>query len=108
MIAITVIVYIQQNYGWNVGLGIPVALTALSAILFFLGSPWYVKMEPQKSLLIGLAQVTVAAFKNRHLDSPLNKEEGYYQSIGSNLVAPTNKLRYDLKFFFFNNIWIWS
>ncbi|XXG48037.1 hypothetical protein AAC387_Pa02g2581 [Persea americana] len=94
MIAITVIVYIQQNYGWKVGLGIPVALTALSAILFFVGSPFYVKMEPQKSLLTGLAQVMVAAFKNRHLDFPLNKEEGYYQSIGSNLVAPTNKLRF--------------
>ncbi|XXG48039.1 hypothetical protein AAC387_Pa02g2582 [Persea americana] len=94
MIAITVIVYIQQNSGWNVGLGIPVFLTALSAILFFVGSPFYVKMEPQKSLLIGLAQVMVAAFKNRHLDFPLNKEEGYYQSIGSNLVAPTNKLRF--------------
>ncbi|KAJ8644789.1 hypothetical protein MRB53_006537 [Persea americana] len=94
MIAITVIVYIQQNYGWKVGLGIPVALTALSAILFFVGSPFYVKMEPQKSLLTGLAQAMVAAFRNRHLDFPLNKEEGYYQSIGSNLVAPTNKLRF--------------
>ena len=101
MIAITVIVYIQQNSGWNVGLGIPVFLTALSAILFFVGSPFYVKMEPQKSLLIGLAQVMVAAFKNRHLDFPFNKEEGYYQSIGSNLVAPTNKLRYGSDFFYF-------
>lgn len=109
LFAFTVIVYIQQNYGWKVGFGVPVIVMTLSIILFFLGSPWYVKLEAEQSLFTGLTQVVVAAFKNRHLDlSPRSSDVivEYYKSDDSKLVAPTDKLRYCLHINFVN-IWVW-
>ncbi|GLT77360.1 hypothetical protein SLA2020_489550 [Shorea laevis] len=65
LIALTVVVYIQDNVGWGWGLGIPTIAMALAVIAFILGSPLYKKLKPGGSPLIRLAQVTVAAVKKR-------------------------------------------
>ncbi|PIN08309.1 H+/oligopeptide symporter [Handroanthus impetiginosus] len=95
MIALTVIVYIQNEFGWVVGFGVPVGLMFLSTVMFFLGSKLYIKVKPNKSLLTGLAQVLVAAWKKRHLEFPPEDSDGrhYYQSKGFKLVVPTNRFR---------------
>ncbi|KAK9139690.1 hypothetical protein Scep_009371 [Stephania cephalantha] len=46
VLSLTVIVYIQDHFGWNVGFGVPTILMFLAAILFLLGSPLYVKVKP--------------------------------------------------------------
>ena len=98
----TFIVYIQVKAGWVVGFGIPVALMTFSAIMFFLGSCLYKKVKPNKSLLTSLAQVIVAAWKNRHLPmSPKNSDIWYFHN-GSNLVQPTGKARYVVR----NNLFV--
>ncbi|OVA18714.1 Proton-dependent oligopeptide transporter family [Macleaya cordata] len=102
MLAITVVVYVQDQFGWAVGFGVPAVLMFLSALFFWLGSPLYVKVKATESLFTGFAQVIVVAFKNRKLGFPPNnssgsgsESDGWYNHIkGSNLVAPTNSLRF--------------
>ncbi|KAG4189872.1 hypothetical protein ERO13_A08G250300v2 [Gossypium hirsutum] len=95
LIAVTLIVYIQDNMGWKMGLGVPVMLMFLSAVSFFLASSFYIKLKPKASLLTGLAQVIVASFKNRHIELPSHAtNEVYYVREGSMLQVPSEKLRF--------------
>ncbi|KAL6006193.1 hypothetical protein ACLOJK_040239 [Asimina triloba] len=91
MIAVTVIVYIQDSKGWPVGLGVPAILMFFSNLFFLIGSPFYVKRKAAKSLFTGFFQVISAAIKNRRL--PFSADAWYHHTKGSNLVAPTNNLR---------------
>ncbi|KAL9417693.1 hypothetical protein AB3S75_040642 [Citrus x aurantiifolia] len=95
MVAVTLIVYIQDNLGWKVGFGIPAAIMLLSALCFFLASPFYVKSKANTSLLSGLIQVLVASYKNRHikLSSPQAAEERYHHREGSVRLVPSENLR---------------
>ncbi|KAL0374371.1 UNVERIFIED_CONTAM: protein NRT1/ PTR FAMILY 1.2 [Sesamum radiatum] len=97
MIALTVIVYIQNTFGWVIGFGVPVGLMLFSAVMFFLGSGLYVKVKPNNSLLTGLAQVLVASWRNRHLQLPPEESDSrhyYHSAKGSKLLVPTHKLRF--------------
>lgn len=95
VVAITCIVYIQDNIGWGIGFGVPVVLMFLSAVFFFLASPFYVKLKAKSSLLTGMFQVILASYKNRHLE--LSSDAEYHFKKGSMLVIPTEKLRYIVK-----------
>ncbi|KAG5036501.1 hypothetical protein AAZX31_07G017000 [Glycine max] len=95
IIALTVIVYIQDHFGWKVGFGVPAALMFMSTFFFFLASPLYVKNKVQGSLITGLAQVIVVAYKNRKLPlPPRNSAAMYHRRKDSDLVVPTDKLRF--------------
>ncbi|KAE9599737.1 hypothetical protein Lal_00045340 [Lupinus albus] len=63
--ALTIVVYIQDNMGWGLGLGIPSIAMLISIIAFVLGSPLYKHVKPEGSPLVRLAQVVVAALKKR-------------------------------------------
>jgi len=94
IIALTVIVYIQDHVGWKVGYGVPAALMLLSTISFLLASPLYVKNKVQSSLLTGFAQVIAVTYKNRKLSlPPKDSPELYHHKKDSDLVVPTDKLR---------------
>lgn len=62
-IASICIVYIQENIGWKAGFGVPVILVFLSALSFFVGSPFYVKVKAKSGLLLELVQVIAASFR---------------------------------------------
>ena len=97
ILALTVVVYIQDHLGWKIGFGVPAALMLLSTVLFFLASPLYVKITKRTSLITGFAQVTVAAYKNRKLQlPPKNSPQFYHHKKDSDLdlVIPSDKLRY--------------
>lgn len=94
IVALGVITYIQENLGWKIGFGVPAALMLISALSFTLGSPFYVKLKPSKSLLTGFVQVAVAATKNRKLSLPVGNFELYYQGRDSEPIVPTDSLRY--------------
>ena len=68
--AATVIVYIQQARGWVVGFSVPVVLMVTALTLFLLGSPLYLKAAADRSAILGLMQVLVASYKNRHEPMP--------------------------------------
>ncbi|KAM1102410.1 hypothetical protein ACFX2I_011052 [Malus domestica] len=67
LVAITVLVYIQDNVGWGLGLGIPAVAMFLSVIVFVIGFPLYRNLEPAGSPFTRLIQVAVAAYKKRKL-----------------------------------------
>ncbi|XP_021729221.1 protein NRT1/ PTR FAMILY 1.1-like [Chenopodium quinoa] len=54
IIALTVIVFIQDKFGWPIGFGVPVCLMVLSLVAFFFGSPLYVHVKVKDSLFIGM------------------------------------------------------
>ncbi|KAI8559329.1 hypothetical protein RHMOL_Rhmol04G0163900 [Rhododendron molle] len=70
LIALTVVVYIQDNVGWGLGLGIPTIVMAVSVLAFVLGSPLYRRVKPSGSPLVRLVQVIVAAVKKRKAVAP--------------------------------------
>ncbi|XP_073145437.1 protein NRT1/ PTR FAMILY 3.1-like [Henckelia pumila] len=65
LVANTVIVYIQDNIGWDWGLGIPTVAMAISIVAFIFGYPLYRKMDPVGSPFTRLLQVVVAAYRKR-------------------------------------------
>ncbi|KAI4336046.1 hypothetical protein L6164_014622 [Bauhinia variegata] len=70
MISSTLIVYIQSNLSWAVGLAIPAVLMLLSCAVFFMGTNMYVKVEPSGSPMTSMVQVIVVAIKKRKLKLP--------------------------------------
>ena len=94
VLALTLIVYIQDNLGWTVGFGVPVILMIISTLIFLAGRSLYVKVKPSKSLFTGFVQVVVVAFKNRKLCLPQSNSDQYCHSHDSNFLVPTDNLRY--------------
>ncbi|KAL9247333.1 hypothetical protein vseg_020775 [Gypsophila vaccaria] len=93
IVSLTVIVYIQDHFGWMVGFGVPVALMFLATLAFLLASPFYLKVEGDKNLLSGLSQVSVAAFQNRKMIHP-GVSGQYYVGHDSALSSPSHNLRF--------------
>uniref|UniRef100_A0A1D1YN52 Putative nitrite transporter At1g68570 n=1 Tax=Anthurium amnicola TaxID=1678845 RepID=A0A1D1YN52_9ARAE len=67
LLAVTVVVYIQDNVGWAWGLGIPTIAMAVSVVSFVAGYPLYRNLDPAGSPFTRLMQVAVAAVKKRKL-----------------------------------------
>ncbi|KAJ9140727.1 hypothetical protein P3X46_031337 [Hevea brasiliensis] len=67
LLAVTVLVYVQDNVGWGLGLGIPTIAMFLSIIAFIIGYPLYRNLDPAGSPFTRLLQVSVAAFRKRKL-----------------------------------------
>ncbi|KAM3337791.1 hypothetical protein P3S68_032116 [Capsicum galapagoense] len=95
VVALTCLVYIQVNMRWALGFGAPVLLILFATVLIYLGTPFYVKLKPKSSLITGLFQVVVAAYRNRCLR--LSSESAdilYHRNKGSTIVRPSEKLRF--------------
>ncbi|KAH7550366.1 hypothetical protein JRO89_XS13G0178700 [Xanthoceras sorbifolium] len=90
MVSLTLIVYVQTNVSWTIGLAIPALLMLISCALFFSGSKIYVKVKATGSPITSVAQVIAVAIKKRQLkqpDQPLLSLFNYIppNSINSNL-----------------------
>lgn len=70
LLAMTVVVYIQDSVSWSIGFGIPTGLMLLALGFFFLGTRLYDYVPPEGSVFSGIAQVFVAAVKKRSLHLP--------------------------------------
>ena len=100
VLAMTVIVYIQDHLGWSVGFGIPAILMVFSALMFLIGSSLYIKAKPSESLFTGFFQVLVAAFRKREIQYPLDEEyKCYHRTRQSKLLSPTEEFRYSCYIF---------
>lgn len=96
VIALTVVVYIQEQLGWQVGFAIPAILMVCSVLMFVLGSSRYVIIKGGTSLFTGFFQVLVAAYKNRNISLPPNNyDDCYHQNRERKFIGPTENLRYD-------------
>ena len=96
MISVTFIVYVQSNISWAIGFAIPTCLMFISCVLFFLGSRLYVKVKPNGSPLLSVAQVVVAATKKRRLNLPHNLEFNPFNYMPS--TSMNSKLPYTDQF----------
>jgi solute carrier family 15 (peptide/histidine transporter), member 3/4 len=96
VVASTVIVYIQQAKGWVVGFAVPVAFMVTALVLFLVGSPFYLKEPADRSVLLGIVQVLVVSYKNRHEPLPPDTADpsSFYNKPGSTARTPTRMLRY--------------
>ncbi|KAM7253031.1 hypothetical protein ACFE04_008703 [Oxalis oulophora] len=70
MVSVTVLVHIQSNVSWSIGLSIPTCLMLASIVVFFMDSRIYVKVKPEGSPLTSVVQVLVVAIRNRRLKLP--------------------------------------
>ncbi|XP_048230364.1 protein NRT1/ PTR FAMILY 2.11 isoform X2 [Ricinus communis] len=92
MVSVTIIVYVQSDVSWAIGLGIPALLMFLSCTLFFLGTRIYVIVKPQGSPLTSVVQVLVAAAKKRELKLPENLASSLFNFCPSSSM--NSKLRH--------------
>ncbi|KAJ0613211.1 putative proton-dependent oligopeptide transporter family, MFS transporter superfamily [Helianthus annuus] len=92
-IASTVVVYIQDRFGWRVGFAVPVLAMFCSVLMFLLGSPLYVKVKVDKSPFSGLIQVLIVAFRNRKIR--LLPDDCYNYSNDMDQVELTDGLRFE-------------
>ncbi|XP_047966488.1 protein NRT1/ PTR FAMILY 2.11-like [Salvia hispanica] len=70
MVSVTLVVYVQSDISWSIGLAIPTLFMLISCFLFFLGTKIYVIVRPEGSFLTSLAQVVAVAAKKRRLKRP--------------------------------------
>ncbi|KAI5683634.1 hypothetical protein M9H77_04862 [Catharanthus roseus] len=70
MVSLTIIIYVQSNVNWALGLAVPAILMFFSCVMFFAGTKIYVKVLPKGSPLTSIAQVIVAAIRKRDLELP--------------------------------------
>ncbi|KNA17480.1 hypothetical protein SOVF_079580 [Spinacia oleracea] len=92
VVGVLFVVYIQDHFGWKVGFGVSVVLMLLSALSFFSASTLYIKFKAKAGSLIAFAQVLMVSWKKRNLN--FSEDELYYQSKGSRLLIPSDKLRF--------------
>ncbi|KAJ7945960.1 Protein NRT1/ PTR FAMILY 2.11 [Quillaja saponaria] len=85
VISLTLIVYIQSNVSWAIGLGIPAILMLISGALFFMGAKLYVKVKATGSPITSIMQVMVVAIKKRRLKLPAQPRLSLF-----NYVHPTS------------------
>ncbi|XP_011081806.1 protein NRT1/ PTR FAMILY 1.2-like [Sesamum indicum] len=92
----TCVVYVQDNMGWKVGFAFPSVLTMFGTVSFFLGSPFYVQVQTNTSLVTGLFQVLVASYRNRQFKLPSDATTNitYYHKNGLAPGFPSSKLRF--------------
>uniref|UniRef100_J3NFC2 Nitrate transporter n=2 Tax=Oryza brachyantha TaxID=4533 RepID=J3NFC2_ORYBR len=87
MLSATIIIYLQSNVSWALGLAVPAALMALSCALFFLGTRLYVRVRPEGSPFTSFARVLLAAVRNRRAPAPASPDDLFDPPHQSNLVA---------------------
>ncbi|KAI3970619.1 hypothetical protein MKX01_024266 [Papaver californicum] len=81
VVSMTLIVYVQSNLSWSIGLAVPSCLMLIACILFFLGSRFYVKVKPEGSPVASVIQVLVAATRKWKLNQPENPEVSLFNHI---------------------------
>ncbi|XP_058086020.1 protein NRT1/ PTR FAMILY 4.6-like [Magnolia sinica] len=87
LIAVTLVVWIEDNKGWQWGFGVSTATILLSIPLFLAGSPTYRNKIPKGSPLTTIAKVLTASIYNTCIArAPSN-------AIASMVLSPRNRTR---------------
>ncbi|WVZ68743.1 hypothetical protein U9M48_017644 [Paspalum notatum var. saurae] len=94
-IAVTAIVYLQDNVGWSVGFAVPMGLMLLSTVSFLLGSGLYIKETGRRQMFSGIGAAVAAAVRNHGARLPANTDDGVYHHLKDcKLTVPTDQLRF--------------
>nr|UNA06850.1 glucosinolate transporter-1 [Lepidium campestre] len=98
IISLTLVVYVQSNVSWTIGLTIPVVLMFLACVIFFAGDKLYVKVKASGSPLAGIAHVIAAAIKKRGLKPVKQPWLNLYNHIPPNYANTTLKYTDQFRF----------
>ncbi|KAM1032964.1 hypothetical protein ACFX13_037323 [Malus domestica] len=78
VVSLTLIVWVQDNKGWDWGFGISTIAMFLGVVIFFAGLPLYrIQVIGGTSAIVELIQVYVAAIRNKNLSLPEDPAELY-------------------------------
>ncbi|KAJ6722489.1 OLIGOPEPTIDE TRANSPORTER-RELATED [Salix koriyanagi] len=75
IVGVTIIVWISANHGWDLGFGVCAVAVFFATISVSMGKSFYRNNVPKGSPLSRVAQVFVAAIRNRDLPIPERAEE---------------------------------
>uniref|UniRef100_A0A0E0KRK4 Major facilitator superfamily (MFS) profile domain-containing protein n=1 Tax=Oryza punctata TaxID=4537 RepID=A0A0E0KRK4_ORYPU len=91
MLAVTVLVYVQEDVGRGWGYGASAAAMVAAVAVFAIGTPRYRYQRPQGSPLTAIGRVLWAAWRNRRLPFPADAGElhGFHKAK----VPHTDRLR---------------
>ncbi|CAN6333082.1 unnamed protein product [Urochloa humidicola] len=92
LLAVTLVVYIQDNVGWGWGFGIPAVAMLVSIVVFVVGFPLYVMLKPGGSPFTRLAQVAAAAFRKRNVAVPEDTGMLYQDKELDALISTNGRL----------------
>ena len=92
LVASSVMVYVQEHYGWSWGFGIPAVVMAIAVGSFFVGTPLYRHQRPGGSPLTRIAQVLVAA--TRKLGVPVDGSALYETADRESGIEGSRKLEH--------------
>lgn len=97
LLAVTVLVYIQDKVGRSWGYGICSGFMLLAAFVFVSGTKKYRYKETPGSPVIQILQVLVAAIRKRNVKFPSDISRLYEDPAQELRLSHTNRLRYVVK-----------
>ncbi|CAD6341342.1 unnamed protein product [Miscanthus lutarioriparius] len=100
LISGTVLIWVQENYGYGIGFGIPTFFIALAIASFFIGSEIYRFQIPGGSPLTRAFQVVVAATHKRKADLPVDSSLLYELDGKTSAIEGSRKLEHSSEFSF--------
>ncbi|XP_008798043.1 protein NRT1/ PTR FAMILY 8.3-like [Phoenix dactylifera] len=100
LISSSFLVWVQDNYGWGLGFGIPTLFMALAIISFFAGTTLYRFQKPGGSPITRMCQVAVASLRKWKLDIPHDSSLLYELPDKASAIEGSRKLEHtdELKF----------
>ena len=101
MLGVTLFVWIGDNQGWDWSFGICSVAIGLSTLLLTMGKQFYRNNVPKGSPLMRIPQVFVAAFRNRNLPLPQNKDDLHQirsgePENGTEILQRTDQFKYSI------------
>ncbi|KAK1298306.1 Nitrate transporter 1.4 [Acorus calamus] len=94
LLAVTVLVYIQDEVGRSWAYGICSISMMIAILLFLSGSKRYRYKKSSGSPIVHILQVIVAATKNRKLELPVDPTYLFEGSVGSPRIPHTHQFRF--------------
>ncbi|KAL6867540.1 hypothetical protein ACP4OV_015564 [Aristida adscensionis] len=98
LISGTVLIWVQENWGYGIGFGIPTFFIALAIGSFFIGSEIYRFQIPGGSPLTRACQVLVAAIHKRQADLPVDSSLLYELHGKTSAIEGSRKLEHSSEF----------
>ena len=93
LLAVTVLVYLQDNVNWGFANIILTVTMAITIIIFYFGKKFYRYRVPKGSPFTPILQVLVASFTKRKLPHPSSSDSLYELPDSGRLLNHTDKLR---------------
>lgn len=83
----TLLVWVQENCGWELGYMIPTVFMGLATVSFFFGTPLYRFQKPRGSPITRVCQVLVAAYRKLNLKIPEENHTLLFETLDKKIAG---------------------